>query len=184
MGDFDVIWMNDFDYAYGKSMYPSALNIKAMIKRTVAAQKPGDVLWFHYSGHGTQIPNDDDSADTNDGSKDESMVSADYSNPASPVRGTEEVFIRDDWLKEHFADPLEKKGIEAFVMFDCCHSGSMFDLEYRWDNKTNQWRIIPHEEDGPGKVVFLSGAQDDQEAKEPLGTILTILVERLCGEGH
>ncbi|KAK2634913.1 hypothetical protein Ddye_029705 [Dipteronia dyeriana] len=35
---------------------PTGANIKAALKRMVDGAEAGDVLFFHYSGHGTKIP--------------------------------------------------------------------------------------------------------------------------------
>ncbi|KAM7257231.1 hypothetical protein ACFE04_012972 [Oxalis oulophora] len=35
---------------------PTAANIKAALNRMIDAAQPGDVLFFHYSGHGVQVP--------------------------------------------------------------------------------------------------------------------------------
>lgn len=34
---------------------PTGANIKKNLTELVAASKPGDVLFFHFSGHGTQV---------------------------------------------------------------------------------------------------------------------------------
>lgn len=35
--------------------------LQAKLKELVAASRPGDVLFFHFSGHGTQVPDDGES---------------------------------------------------------------------------------------------------------------------------
>lgn len=42
--------------APGSSVMPTGANIKAALDRMVSRAQPGDVLFFHYSGHGTRIP--------------------------------------------------------------------------------------------------------------------------------
>jgi metacaspase-1 len=37
------------------SIQPTGANIKKHLAQFVAASKPGDVLVFHFSGHGTQV---------------------------------------------------------------------------------------------------------------------------------
>ncbi len=70
----------------------------------------GDVLIFHYSGHGSQVP--DDGNDELDGS-DEIIIpyDHDWDNP-----------LRDDDLKAAF-DRIGP-GVSLTVMMDCCHSGT------------------------------------------------------------
>lgn len=42
--------------APGSSVMPTGANIKAALDRMVSKAEAGDVLLFHYSGHGTTIP--------------------------------------------------------------------------------------------------------------------------------
>lgn len=42
--------------APGSSVMPTGANIKKAVDRMVDAAQSGDVLFFHYSGHGTTIP--------------------------------------------------------------------------------------------------------------------------------
>ncbi len=90
-----------------------AASTKAMrtkISALVARGKKGDVLLFHYSGHGSNVPDQDgDEADH----RDEILCPADldWKDP-----------LTDDWLRKTF-DGL-KKGVNLTVIMDCCHSGS------------------------------------------------------------
>lgn len=38
------------------SVMPTGANIKSALNRMVDRAEPGDVLFFHYSGHGTRVP--------------------------------------------------------------------------------------------------------------------------------
>lgn len=40
----------------GSAMMPTGANIKRALARMVERAEAGDVLYFHYSGHGTRIP--------------------------------------------------------------------------------------------------------------------------------
>merc|ERR1711964_724460 len=148
--DFKVTWMKDFKVdeikpdseqvkdkvVYDEAgklndsdLYPSANNIRTKIQAFVKDARLGDTLWFQYSGHGSQIA-DDNGDEANSDGKDEVMVSADFKHPGSAATGSEQ-YIRDDFLDAEFSDKLDA-GVKAFVMFDCCHSGTMFDMDYEW----------------------------------------------------
>src|SRR5262249_1811985 len=73
--------------------------------------RPGDVLAFHYSGHGTTL--EDDDGDERDG-QDEAMVPVDFGDGR---------FIRDDDLREIFTQLAE--GVSLTCFMDCCHSGTI-----------------------------------------------------------
>ena len=42
--------------APGSSVMPTGANIKSALNKMVNQAEAGDVLFFHYSGHGTRIP--------------------------------------------------------------------------------------------------------------------------------
>jgi len=85
--------------------------IEAAIRKLVAGGRRGDVLLVHFSGHGSNVPdNDGDEADK----RDEILCPSDldWKNP-----------LRDDWLRRTF-DGL-KAGVNLTVITDCCHSGTI-----------------------------------------------------------
>ena len=85
-------------------------NIFAGIKWLVQGAKKGDVLVFHYSGHGSQVA--DTSGAEIDG-KDETICPHDYATAG---------MIKDDDLLEHFTGVGE--GVVLDVILDSCHSGT------------------------------------------------------------
>jgi metacaspase-1 len=82
----------------------------AGIKALVRDSKKGDVALLHYSGHGSNVPDDND--DEADG-RDEILcpTDLDWKDP-----------LRDDWLRSTF-DGL-RGGVSFTVIMDCCHSGT------------------------------------------------------------
>jgi hypothetical protein len=84
--------------------------MKTGIKSLLKGAKKGDVLVLHYSGHGSNVP--DDGTDEADG-RDETLCPTDL-NWDDPMR--------DDWLRETF-DTLSA-GVSLTVIMDCCHSGT------------------------------------------------------------
>lgn len=106
--------------------------MEAAIQKLVAGAKKGDVLLLHYSGHGSNVPdNDGDEADK----RDEILcpTDLDWKDP-----------LRDDWLRKTF-DKL-KAGVSLTVIMDCCHSG------------TNTRAILPP--DAPIKERYLPSPWD------------------------
>lgn len=89
-------------------------NILNRLHWLVDGAKPGDVLYFHYSGHGSQ------------------MVDTDYNKKDEPD-GLDEIIcpidlnwrdkvIKDDDFKEIFS--TVPSGVNLTVVLDCCHSGT------------------------------------------------------------
>jgi metacaspase-1 len=84
--------------------------MQAAIKGLIAGAKAGDVLLLHYSGHGSNVPDDNgDEADH----RDEILcpTDLDWKDP-----------LRDDWLRATF-DKM-RQGVSLTVIMDCCHSGT------------------------------------------------------------
>lgn len=105
----------------GSDRNPTAANIAAAFQRLIASSHQDDQVFILMSGHGTQVEAIADEQESfgiseePDG-KDEAFIAADY--------GTEQRVIRDDtigqWLQQ-----LKAKGAHVWIVFDCCHSGSM-----------------------------------------------------------
>jgi hypothetical protein len=84
--------------------------MQAAISKLVKEAKAGDVLLLHYSGHGSNVPdNDGDEADH----RDEILcpTDLDWKKP-----------LTDDWLRQTFT--RLPAGVSFTVIMDCCHSGT------------------------------------------------------------
>lgn len=89
--------------------------VKDALNSLVGKSKPGDILVFQFSGHGTQV-DDQPGGDEEDG-LDEVLVTAGSDYPFA--------FLFDDELHEIFTKLAE--GVKLTVISDCCHSGTIFD---------------------------------------------------------
>jgi hypothetical protein len=99
-----------------KVLLDTAATQKAMqtgITALLRGAKKGDVLVLHYSGHGSNVPDDDKNRDEADG-RDETLCPSDL-NWDKP--------FRDDWLRKAF-DGLPA-GVSFTTIMDCCHSGTI-----------------------------------------------------------
>jgi hypothetical protein len=105
-------------YGFSKSDITALTDLKATqkamqsaIAQLIRGARRGDVLLVHFSGHGSNVPdNDGDEAD----SRDEILcpTDLDWKNP-----------FRDDWLRKTF-DSM-RAGVSLTVITDCCHSGTI-----------------------------------------------------------
>jgi F0F1-type ATP synthase membrane subunit c/vacuolar-type H+-ATPase subunit K len=86
--------------------------IKAGLSWLVADTQPGDVIVFHYSGHGSQLP----SADEADGF--EEIICPVDLDWATKI-------ITDKDLRNIFN--TVPNGVNTTVILDCCHSGTMLN---------------------------------------------------------
>jgi hypothetical protein len=91
-------------------------NIKSGLLSLIKDARPGDVLFFHYSGHGSQI---------RDTSGDEQEELDEIICPVDLDWNTK--LITDDYMKWVF-DQVPA-GVNVTVLLDCCNSGSALDQD-------------------------------------------------------
>lgn len=96
--------------------------MRALVSGTTA----GDSLFFHFSGHGSQVADKSSSggAAETDG-MDETIVPSDWSSPGSGGGG----MVVDDEIYQAMIEPLPE-GVRLTACFDACHSGTAADLPH------------------------------------------------------
>ncbi|KAJ3084046.1 Ca(2+)-dependent cysteine protease [Quaeritorhiza haematococci] len=99
------------------SFRPTRANIIQAMQWLVSGAQYGDSLFFHYSGHGGQLPDQD--GDEEDGS-DETILPIDFKSAGQ---------IRDDDMHAIMVKHLPP-GVRLTAVFDSCHSGTALDLPY------------------------------------------------------
>ena len=103
---------------------PTRGNMTAAMHWLVKDARPGDALFFHYSGHGGQArATEGDEAD----GYNETILPLDYQNAGQ---------IEDDELHFRLVRPLPM-GCRLTALFDSCHSGTALDLPYVYSTSGN-----------------------------------------------
>lgn len=97
-------------------------NIIDRLNWLVEGAQPGDILYFHYSGHGAQMVDTNYDNDVEPDGKDEIICPVDLN--------WRDKVIRDEDLKAIF--DRVPAGVKLTVMLDCCHSGSGMDHSYQY----------------------------------------------------
>ncbi|KAJ2998343.1 hypothetical protein NUW58_g358 [Xylaria curta] len=103
--------------------WPTYNNIKRELDNIYQDASPGDMLIFHYSGHGALLQTTEESPQ--DGRQtDASLMTADYCCGELAIRGWE----LNKWLRK-----FNEKGIRIIVLLDTCFSGGAWrdDRTYR-----------------------------------------------------
>lgn len=100
-----------------EKLLPTRANIEDKIKWLVSNNLKGDTLVFYYSGHGSYVR--DLNKDETD-CKDECIIPLDYEESGE---------ILDDWLFSNMISKIST-GISLYCFTDCCHSGTIMDLQY------------------------------------------------------
>lgn len=99
------------------SRRPTRVNILNAFRWLVNGVQPGDSLFFHFSGHGSQVVDLD--GDESDG-LDETILPVDYQTSGQ---------IIDDQIHDFLVKPLPC-GARLTALMDCCHSGTGMDLPF------------------------------------------------------
>lgn len=132
---------------------PTKQNIINSIKKFVHGAQAGDMFYFSYSGHGTQVV--DRSGEEEDG-MDEAIVPGDYEK-------TKRV-ITDDELDAYLVKPLPE-GALLTAIFDCCHSGTILDLDTVEDSTSGGGKSKKDKKEKAGKKKYKKG-KSEKELKE------------------
>jgi hypothetical protein len=153
---------------------PTRANILAGLEWLTKGLKPGENIYFHYSGHGGQIP--DYNGDEKGG----------HDSCIYPISNGRIETITDDELRTFLVNRVPV-GCKCFVVLDCCHSGSALDLRYQIQAPRYGQLLVSQNDRYPktrGSVIFLSGCRDDQTAADtvdisniPSGALTNALLE-------
>eukprot|EP01012_Entosiphon_sulcatum_P059623 TRINITY_DN84115_c0_g1_i1.p1 TRINITY_DN84115_c0_g1~~TRINITY_DN84115_c0_g1_i1.p1 ORF type:complete len:310 (+),score=16.94 TRINITY_DN84115_c0_g1_i1:63-992(+) len=136
------------------SCLPTKENILQGISWLVQNAEPGDVLFFHFAGHGAQIADTDGDELDN---KDEAILPVDFL-----LSGC----ILDDLLFELLVAPLPQ-GVHLTAVMDCCHSGTGLDLPFVWepDNRSaSKGFTKQNNKTCKATVLLLSGCADGEQS--------------------
>jgi metacaspase-1 len=152
----DIITLRDDDT--NTSNLPTKKNILAKLEQLVETSSDLEEIWFHYSGHGTQVADSKSTfvRDNHVSATDDVLVPSDYN---------EQGFIHD---MELFS-LIQKIQCRAILIFDCCHSGTICDLpwsflyqsptSYRIEKNT----VLPISNTN---IYVFSGCRDDQTSAD------------------
>ncbi|CAL5187049.1 unnamed protein product [Lathyrus oleraceus] len=108
--DEDITILIDTDSSYTQ---PTGKNIRSAMSRLLRSAQPGDVLFIHYSGHGTRLPAETGDEDDTTG-YDECIVPTDMN------------LITDEDFREFVAKV--PKDCRITIVSDSCHSGGLIEL--------------------------------------------------------
>lgn len=153
---------------------PTRENIIRLLTIGINQMKSGDYFYFHYSGHGSQVR--DQNNDESD-KLDETIVPADFQKSG---------MITDDLLRSVVNNVPQ--GAKFVAVIDACHSATSFDLRYLYDPVTRRnlirknkarvfsgGRLVTYDKnlnvnnnikETNGNIIVLSGCKDDQTSAD------------------
>ncbi|EER16730.1 conserved hypothetical protein [Perkinsus marinus ATCC 50983] len=136
----------------GQTERPTRENIVRYMHWLVRDAKPGDIFFFHYSGHGAQQA---DPLHLEEDGMNETIIPVDVQKAGQ---------ITDDVIHEALVDPLPS-GARLTSVMDSCHSGTGMDLPYTWLNGTG-WKEDVNPWHSRGDVQLFSGCDDSQTSAD------------------
>ena len=127
---------------------PTKRNILESLRWLAAGVKPGDVLFFLFSGHGAQ--KEDPNGFEEDG----------MNETVLPIDFQKQGMITDDQMAEIIVHPLPE-GVRLTCLMDSCHSGTGLDLPWTWVPGRG-WREDVNPFHCVADVQMFSGCEDAQ----------------------
>lgn len=113
---------------------PTRRHIIQAISWLANGAKKGDCLFFHYSGHGSQVKAVDDIYEKDH--MDETICPLDYATNG---------MITDGELRYYLVDALPA-GCKLTCVLDCCHSGTGLDLKYVLSKEKCANNLLVHDQ--------------------------------------
>ncbi|KAI9455873.1 caspase domain-containing protein [Boletus coccyginus] len=152
--DGDIVML--MDQTTNPRQMPTRKNMIDACKWLVKDARPHDSLFFHYSGHGGQIP--DTNGDETSGF-DEVIYPVDYKTAG---------IIVDDELHQILVKPLPQ-GCRLTAIFDSCHSGTTLDLPfvYHHNGRLTENHIparMRPQKMSSADVISFAACRDDQKS--------------------
>ncbi|KAG2137979.1 caspase domain-containing protein [Suillus clintonianus] len=163
----DIVQLTDD----GNGPLPTKHNILVEMHRLAFYARAGDSMFFHFSGHGSQVRDLD--GDEVDG----------YDEVICPVDYQQSGVINDDEIHDIMVKPLPA-GSRLTALFDSCHSGTVLDLPYLYDSGQRRfvYGVTPDartRKHSQAQVVCFSGCGDSEESEsvtlpdQPIGGLMT-----------
>ncbi|PPQ79840.1 hypothetical protein CVT26_012568 [Gymnopilus dilepis] len=176
----DVVVLTDD--VEGSDRLPTRDNILRHMRWLVQDAQPNDSLFLHYSGHGSQIK--DENGDDIDG-QDEVIIPASLLRISAIAQALISLFkmdyaesnnsyIVDDLMHKILVDPLPQD-CRLTAVFDACHSGTVLDLPYVYSRKgkvkskaftLKGEKVVKPTRSSIANVICYSGCKDSETAAD------------------
>jgi hypothetical protein len=146
---------------------PTLGAIRQAFADLTATVQPGDFVYLHFSGHGTQAPAQD--AATELDGLDELFLPSDIGNWSDKVGVVENALVDDEIGT--MIDGLRAKGANVWAVFDSCHSGTVTrsldgaDEEVR--TRQLPATVLGMDPEAMADVVSRSIGEDPRETEAP-----------------
>lgn len=159
--------------------------IRAEMAALAEASAPGDFVYLHFSGHGTQAPAADPATEL-DG-LDELFLPVDI-GPWNDTVGTVENALVDDEIGA-MIDAIRAKGADVWVVFDSCHSGTATRAAPAEADEVRQRQLRPEDLGIPAAALAAAegrsrGASSDDPRARPEASVEVAAGAEAEGQGR
>ena len=137
------------DGVAGAASDPTLAAIRAAFAELTEKVQPGDFVYLHFSGHGSQAPAADPDSEL-DG-LDELFLPMDI-GPWNDTVGSVENALADDEIGQ-MLDALRAKGADVWAVFDACHSGTATRAAPSGDEDVRTRQLAPEALGIPAEVL-------------------------------
>lgn len=153
----NIVVLRDDDLSRGPDFFPTRAVVTRACSWLVADARPGDSLFWHYSGHGSRQKDPTRQEETG------------YDGTILPTDFKQAGQITDTELARLMVHALPA-GVVLHALFDSCHSGTMLDLPFDTQvDKTGgvtAWRRTNMRGTSGGTVIQLGACDDKQTAAD------------------
>lgn len=134
------------------NLKPTKENIMREFAKMLSLANDGDILFFHFSGHGFQIQTDNPREE--DGYEEVIITNEGENNLNS---------IWDNDFKQMITDNL-KSDATLVALFDSCHSGTVMDMKWNYDTTLGNFveNVNDVQIQMPGNVIMFGSCQEGQ----------------------
>jgi hypothetical protein len=136
---------------------PTRKNILKAIQWLVEDIKPGQHVFFHYSGHGGQL------IDVNGNYK------SIFENCIYPCKGKKLQIILDEEIRKELIEKIPK-GSKGFIVMDSYSGDATIELEHTWQTAEDRTLYYAQNIEMPtleGKIIVLSSCLTDDATMNP-----------------
>lgn len=168
--DSSLTMIRLIDNANDPKYRPTRNNILSACAWLTSGNQMGDVLFFLYSGHGSQ---QEDPHNIEEDGYNETILPCDHKQVGE---------ITDDELHRYLIQPLHN-GVKLVAVMDCCRAGTSLDLAYEYKWMKQKWKEIKNPFHVVCDVSQFSGCRDEEVSYEldnkknaPGGSLVTALI--------
>jgi len=153
---FKKIGYTDITLITDKTTNWNKINVTNQILKFIKSGVAGDTLIFHYSGHGTQIP---------DNNGDEKLDRVDECIVCSNIVNGQPEILRDDEFNDIIGNLAD--GVNLVIVTDSCNSGTVTDLPYTFEpTQPNNYVVNNTRFINTKNIIALSGCRDNQTSAD------------------